>query len=158
MSWEGSNKMDATVDAGSLKRDRAESYPRTYPNRRFKSYSRMRQTGTATADTSWDVQALCKAYHWPPKNLTGRGTIAIVELDGGWTMEDMKTFFSQCTQPMPDIENVTVDGTKNHPNGPDNDPKHNDIEVALDIQVAAASYFAATGKPASIRVYWSQDI
>jgi subtilase family serine protease len=33
-----------------------------------------------------------------------------------------------------------------------------DGEVILDIQVAAAAYFAATGHPATIRVYWSQDI
>jgi len=30
--------------------------------------------------------------------------------------------------------------------------------VAMDIQVAAAAYCAATGKPATIRVYWSEDI
>jgi hypothetical protein len=30
-----------------------------------------------------------------------------------------------------------------------------DVEVALDIQVAAASYYVATGKPANIRMYWA---
>jgi subtilase family serine protease len=33
-----------------------------------------------------------------------------------------------------------------------------DYEVALDIQVAAAAYYVATGKPAVIRVYWADDI
>ena len=33
-----------------------------------------------------------------------------------------------------------------------------DYEVALDIEVAGAAYFAATGNVATIRVYWSKDI
>ena len=48
-----------------------------------------------------------------------------------------------------------MDGTKNTPNP---DPYGFDCEVALGIQVAAASYYVATGKPASIRVYWTEDI
>ncbi len=39
--------------------------------------------------------------------------------------------------------------------GSNSDP---DYEVALDIEVAGAAYYAATGKPATIRMYWSQDI
>ena len=61
-------------------------------------------------------------------------------------------------QPTPQITDVSVDGTQNSPNqsvGSSNDP---DYEVALDIQVAGASFFAATARPATIRVYWSQDI
>ncbi len=59
---------------------------------------------------------------------------------------------------MPQITDVSVDGTQNSPNqsvGSASDP---DYEVALDIQVSAAAYYAATGKPATIRMYWSQDI
>ena len=33
-----------------------------------------------------------------------------------------------------------------------------DYEVALDIEVSGAAYYAATGQAATIRVYWSQDI
>jgi kumamolisin len=106
----------------------------------------------------WTVPALCAAYSWPTGQ-TGAGVIAIVELEGGWAQSDMDAFFASIGQPLPQITDVSVDGTKNTPNqfvGQENDP---DIEVALDIQIAAASYFVATGKPASIRVYWSnQDI
>ena len=49
----------------------------------------------------------------------------------------------------------SVDGTTNSHCNPQNDA---DAEVALDIQVAGAAYAVATGKPANIRVYWSQDI
>jgi kumamolisin len=56
------------------------------------------------------------------------------------------------------MTDVSVDGTQNSPNqsvGSTNDP---DYEVALDIEVAGSAYFAATGKAATIRVYWSQNI
>ena len=105
----------------------------------------------------WDVPALCAAYQWPT-GLSGGGVIAIVELGGGWVQSDMDLYFTSLNQPAPQITDVSVDGTKNTPNqnvGAANDA---DYEVALDIQVSAAAYFAATGKAATIRVYWAKDI
>jgi kumamolisin len=105
----------------------------------------------------WSVPSLCAAYNWPT-GLTGDGTIAIVELGGGWVQSDMDSFFQSIGQPSPHITDVSVDGTENAPNqnvGSDDDP---DYEVALDIQVAGASFYTATGQPATIRVYWSKDI
>ena len=106
----------------------------------------------------WSVPDLCAAYNWPSK-LDGGGVIAIVELDGGWVEADMQQFFAGIGQPLPQITDVSVDGTKNNPNqhlgDPGNDP---DGEVALDIEVAGAAYCAATGRPAVIRVYWAKDI
>ena len=103
---------------------------------------------------SWTLPALCAAYQWPLK-LAGGGTIAIVELGGGWSASDMAQFFKSIGQPVPTITDVSVDGTQNSHQSPRDDA---DYEVALDIEVAAAAYFIATGKPASIRVYWAQDI
>jgi kumamolisin len=103
---------------------------------------------------TWSVPDLCKAYNWP-SGLAGGGVIAIVELGGGWVQSDMQAFFGGIDQPVPQITDVSVDGTKNTP---DPDPNGPDGEVALDIQVAGSAYFAATGKPASIRIYWAQDI
>jgi kumamolisin len=106
----------------------------------------------------WNVPDLCKAYNWPA-NLAGGGVIAIVELGGGWVQSDISAFFQPIGQSAaPQITDVSVDATKNNPNqsvGAADDP---DIEVALDIEVAGAAYFAATGKAATIRVYWSQSI
>ncbi|MGC1461028.1 MAG: S53 family peptidase [Terracidiphilus sp.] len=105
----------------------------------------------------WTVPGLCAAYNWPT-GLSGGGVIAIVELGGGWVMSDMGLFFQSIGQPVPSITDVSVDGTQNSPNqsvGSGDDP---DFEVALDIQVAGAAYYAATGQAAAIRVYWSQDI
>jgi kumamolisin len=115
---------------------------------------RAAQSGVPNA-ASWTVPELCRAYSWP-SNLTGGGVIAIVELGGGWVQSDMDLFFNSIGQPAPQIVDVSVDGTQNNPNQPvpvgQSDP---DVEVALDIQVAATSYFVATNKVANIRVYWA---
>jgi len=137
------------------------STPHAVPN---KPYFKRRRIFTAEARAAraagaapWSVPALCTAYDWPT-NLSGGGVIAIVELGGGWVQSDMTAFFQSMNQPSPSITDVSVDGTTNSPNqsvGSADDP---DYEVALDIQVAAAAYYAATGKAATIRMYWSQDI
>jgi kumamolisin len=111
----------------------------------------------AVAEAPWSVPDLCTAYNWPT-NLAGGGVIAIVELGGGWVQSDMNSFFQSIGQPVPTITDVSVDGTQNSPNqsvGSSSDP---DYEVALDIQVAGSAYYAATGKTAVIRMYWSQNI
>jgi kumamolisin len=103
----------------------------------------------------WDVPALCKAYDWPT-GMLGGGVIAIIELDGGYTNDDMKAFFKRIGQPIPAISDVVLDGPGNNPNqNPGEDDP--DIEVAMDIQVAAAAYYAATQKPATVRVYWADN-
>jgi kumamolisin len=109
------------------------------------------------APAPWSTPNLCAAYKWPT-GLAGGGVIAIVELGGGWVQSDIDQYFKSINQPVPNITDVSVDGTKNSPNqstGSNSDP---DYEVALDIEVAGAAYYAATGKPATIRMYWSQDI
>ena len=111
----------------------------------------------AAAPAPWTVPSLCAAYNWPTA-LTGNGVIAIVELNGGWVQSDMDAFFKGLNQPSPQITDVSVDGTQSSPNqsvGSSDDP---DVEVTMDIQIAAASFYAATARPATIRVYWSQDI
>ena len=119
-------------------------------------YFKLPRRGAAAAEGEkpWSVPDLCAAYNWPT-GLAGGGRIAIIELGGGWIQSDMDSFFAGIGQPVPTITDVSVDDTKNTP---DPGPNSADGEVALDIQVAAAAYFVATGHPASIRVYWSQDI
>ena len=103
---------------------------------------------------TWSVPELCAQYSWP-KNAPGGGVIAIIEMGGGWLESDIDRFFTVARLPAPQITDVSVDGTKNSVCDPRNSA---DGEVALDIQVAGAAYTVATGKPANIRVYWSQDI
>jgi subtilase family serine protease len=113
--------------------------------------------GAATGGGPWNVPDLCQAYAWPT-GLAGGGMIAIVELGGGWVQSDMGQFFGGINQPVPNITDVSVDGTQNSPNQHLGDPNDPDGEVALDIEVAGAAYYVATGKAATIRVYWAQDI
>ena len=96
----------------------------------------------------WSVPDLCAAYRWP-EGLAGGGVIAVVELGGGWLPSDMEAFFDGIGQPVPSITDVSVDGSRNAPGGAA------DGEVALDIQVAAAAYYVATGHAATVRVYWA---
>jgi kumamolisin len=119
-------------------------------------YFKLPKDPRAAVATSWNVPNLCTAYNWPAA-MPGGGVIAIVELGGGWVMSDMTSFFQSVGQPTPTITDVSVDGTENTPNQ-SGSAGDDDYEVALDIQVSGAAYYAATGKAATIRVYWSQDI
>ena len=129
---------------------------RPYYHLRSKSSVAARATA-APAGGPWTLPDLCKAYNWPA-NLTGGGVIAIVELGGGWVQSDLDSFFQSINQPSPLVTDVSVDGTQNSPNQSVGSPDDPGFEVALDIEVAGAAYYAATGQPATIRVYWSQDI
>lgn len=111
----------------------------------------------ASPPAPWQVPSLCAAYNWPTA-LSGNGVIAIVELGGGWVQSDMDAYFQGLNQPVPHITDVSVDGTQNSPNQSVGSSNDADYEVALDIQVAGASFYAATARAASIRMYWSQDI
>ena len=115
------------------------------------------QIAARVTTAPWAVPNLCKAYNWP-SSLAGGGVIALVELGGGWVQSDMTAYFQSIGQPAPQIVDVSVDGTQNNPNQNVGSSSDADVEVALDIQVAGAAHYAATGKPATIRVYWSQNI
>ena len=123
----------------------------------FTKMDRARRPHEAPDAAPWAVPDLCRAYDWPT-GLVGGGVIAIVELNGGWVQSDMDAYFRSIGQPLPRIMDISVDGTRNDPDQHRGDPRDPDFEVALDVQVAAAAYYAATGQPATIRVYWSGDI
>jgi len=108
----------------------------------------------AAGSGPWTVPALLAYYGLAKGSLPGGGVIGILELGGGWVASDLTTYFASIGQPVPTITDVSVDGTTNAgaAGGDAN------MEVALDIQVAAAVYQYLTGKPAVIRMYWAQDI
>jgi kumamolisin len=147
--------------AGGGLRAAVHSYLHVARRTRVKPYLKLPRTRpaprAAAAHGPWNVPDLCTAYNWPT-DLAGGGVIAIVELDGGWVQSDMAQFFASISQPVPQITDVSVDGTQNSPNQHLGDPHDPDGEVALDIEVAAAAYYVATGTAATIRVYWAQDI
>lgn len=118
---------------------------------RMDSHKRRHPKQAPPPSTSWTIPSLCAAYDWP-SNAPGGGTIAIIELGGGWRAVDVLLAFQAMGLPEPHITDVSVDGTTNSPGG------DADGEVALDIQIAGAAYTVATGQAAVIRMYWSQDI
>jgi kumamolisin len=144
--------------AGAGLRAALHSYVHVARRPNVRPYFKMGPRGPAAraarGSGPWTVPDLCQAYNWPT-GLAGGGVIAIVELGGGWVQSDMDEFFGGINQPLPNITDVSVDGTQNTP---DPGPNSADGEVALDIEVAAAAYYVATGKPATIRMYWAQDI
>lgn len=101
---------------------------------------------------AWDIVALARAYSWP-KAAPGGGTIAIPELGGGWIQSDIDQFCKMVSMPPPKIVDHSIRGATNNKN-PNDDASG---EVALDIQAAAASYWAATGKPATIHMYYAPN-
>ena len=125
------------------KNERAVHQPKPYLKK---------QVNPKTETESWKIGDLCKAYQWP-KGLSGRGRIALIELGGGWLPSDIHAYSLMTGEPTPVIVDRSIDGTRNHPGQSDADG-----EVALDIQVAASSFYAATGTQANIVVYWTKDI
>jgi hypothetical protein len=103
---------------------------------------------------SWKIKDLCAAYDWP-HGLHGGGTIAIIELSGGYVRSDIDQYFKETGLEAPQILDVSVDDTENSVGA---GPSSADMEVTADIQIAGASYAVATGKAATIRIYWSRDI
>jgi len=134
-------------------KSKSPAAPHSYVQRRsiHRAYIKRPHAGVRTGP--WEVPALCAAYDWPA-GLSGGGVIAIVELGGGWVQSDLDMFFKRINQPSVTPKDVSVGGVTNSP-GNDVD---SDTEVALDIQVAAAAYYVATGQPAVIRMYWANDI
>lgn len=104
----------------------------------------------AHASSAFKVAALCQAYNFP-KNLSGGGVIGILELGGGYTQRDLNKFSQLNGLPKIVVQDISVNGGKNRPGG------SADAEVLLDIQVAAAAYYYATGKMPTIKVFFAPN-
>lgn len=84
-----------------------------------------------------------------PKKGTGAGqSIAIIELGGGYRIEDINTYFKQLGISIPKVVEVLVDGGVNTPTT----ASSADAEVMLDIEVAAA-----IAPDATIVVYFASN-
>jgi kumamolisin len=88
-------------------------------------------------------------YDFPP-GLDGTGQcVAVIELGGGYVLQDMQTFFGKVGVPVPNIVSVSVDGANNSPT---KDPNGPDGEVMLDIEV-----IGSLAPKAQIAVYFSPN-
>lgn len=110
---------------------------------------------SSSAEAPWLIADLCSAYGIP-QNLSGTGVIGILELGGGWVQSDLDQFCALNNLPPIVVTNISVDGTQNSPSNPP-DLNSADVEVALDIEIAAATYYYATGKMPEIKVFFAEN-
>ena len=95
---------------------------------------RVRIAPTAAVSASYTPLQLAVAYSMPDADGSNQ-TIAIIELDGGFTQADLDAYFGGLGLDTPSVSAVGVDGASNQPIG---DPNSADAEVLLDIEVAGA--------------------
>ncbi|MEV4441460.1 S53 family peptidase, partial [Streptomyces sp. NPDC049577] len=96
----------------------------------------LRRMEPRAANTSYAPPDLAKVYRFP-QGTDGTGqTMAIVELGGGFTTQELARYFDEMgVSPAPVVHAKGVDGSRNAPQG---DPSGDDGEVLLDIEVAGA--------------------
>jgi kumamolisin len=94
-----------------------------------------RRIRAAATDVSFTALQVAQAYNFPA-GMDGTGqAIAIVELGGGYTAQDLSSYFGTLGIAVPDVSAISVDGGANSPTGSADGP---DGEVELDIEVAGA--------------------
>ena len=86
------------------------------------------------AGVSYTPIQLADLYDFPGGDGAGQ-CVAIIELGGGFTTADLKTYFSGLQSASPTVVAVSVDHGQNQPTGAANGP---DGEVMLDIEVVGA--------------------
>jgi kumamolisin len=117
-----------------------------------KSYIEYPKPIRALATSYWHVAELCAAYQIPKGTCPGGGIIGILELGGSWSQADLDVFSSKNGLGTITVTDVPVNGGKQDPPG-----GAADAEVLLDIQVAAAVYYYATGSMPTIKVFWAPN-
>jgi kumamolisin len=99
---------------------------------------------------SFTPAEVAKLYNFPTTtNRSVTPCIGIIELGGGYSLDDLKTYFASLGIQEPTVTSVSVNGASNQPTG---DPNSADGEVMLDIEVAGA---VAPG--ANIFVYFAPN-
>ena len=101
---------------------------------RFATPASTAPAAAATGNTSFTPIEIASLYNFPPGDGAGE-CIAIIELGGGFTNSDLKTYFSSLGISSPSVIRRSVDGATNAPSG---NPDGPDGEVMLDIEVAGA--------------------
>jgi hypothetical protein len=150
-----SPKSNASATSQSQQTNGRRLAPRAISKNRVHPYSKPHADQAAADGAGWTIREICKAYNWPePNDVAGGGTIAVIHLAGEWLDEDVARFFeyqgiAEGQQPHV-FDSPPEEGPASRPSDP---PTDADVEVALDIQIAGASYALATGQPATIRVY-----
>jgi kumamolisin len=85
------------------------------------------------ATASHDPNEVAQIYDYPAGDGTGQ-CIGLIELGGGFQLDDLSNYFGSLNITPPQVISVSVDGGTNSPTNPDSA----DGEVMLDIEVAGA--------------------
>ena len=94
-----------------------------------------RLAAKAAVPSSYTPPQVARAYQFP-EGTDGTGqTIAILEFGGGFSADDLRSYFSGLGLAVPPITAASVDGAAN---APGSDPGGADGEVLLDIEVAGS--------------------
>ena len=93
-------------------------------------------SGPAAAQgTSYPPNQVADIYNFPA-GTTGAGqTVAVIELGGGFTADDLDAYFASLGLAVPSITAASVDGASNNPG----DTSRASVEVNLDIDVIGAA-------------------
>ncbi|HUK70541.1 MAG TPA: S53 family peptidase [Streptosporangiaceae bacterium] len=94
-----------------------------------------RLTAAAAAQTTYTPAQVGACYQFPAGTDGSGQTLAIIELGGGFSPNDLNTYFSGLGITPPTVSAVGVDRAVNTP---EKDPSGADGEVLLDIEVAGA--------------------
>jgi kumamolisin len=99
-------------------------------------FRRLPATGKIKAQastSSYDPNEVAQIYDYPAGDGTGQ-CIGLIELGGGFQLDDISTYFSGLNITPPQVISVSVDGGTNNPTTADSA----DGEVMLDIEVAGS--------------------
>ena len=110
-----------------------DNRPQAEPHFRRAQKPDKHKTKTHTSDASYDPNEVAQIYDYPAGDGTGQ-CIGLIELGGGFQLDDISTYFSGLNIPPPQVISVSVDGGTNSPTTPDSA----DGEVMLDIEVAGS--------------------
>jgi kumamolisin len=83
--------------------------------------------------SSHDPNEVAQIYDYPPGDGTGQ-CVGLIELGGGFQLDDLSTYFASLNIKTPQVISVSVDGGANSPSTPNSA----DGEVMLDIEVVGA--------------------
>jgi len=108
-----------------------DNRPQAEPH--FRRLPQMPGMKAHTASASHDPNEVAHIYDYPKGDGAGQ-CIGIIELGGGFRLDDLNNYFKALNLKTPQVISVPVDGGSNNPTTPDSA----DGEVMLDIEVAGA--------------------
>ncbi|MGL6235244.1 MAG: S53 family peptidase [Segniliparus sp.] len=97
--------------------------------------ARLRFAPSQARSVSYTPLDLAKIYNFPAQENGAGQRLAIIELGGGYSGQELQRYFSGLGVSAPKVTAVSVDGARNAPEG---DPNGADGEVVLDVQIAGA--------------------